>query len=641
MLPAAAHAEAAAAATIYVKNATGCSDSGTGTQGAPFCTLQAGIDAAVPGDTVDVLGGGYRPVTVTRSGTATQPINIVATTTAKILPVAGSTATAFTFANVSYVSVSNFLVVSPATRYAYVAGSNHITIDRFYGQTYKPSSTVSYTAPGIEVAGNSSAVTLSRNQFDDYYRQAPSIQIDAGSADDVITTNYVRDGSILATDAPGTAVTSNTLNGTFEDVAPATGITLAGASTGSYIENNAVEPNWNDTAIPAVEVDSAAAAGTTVDYNTIDLPTDGYEWAGTFYASPTAFHAATGQGSHDLDADPAYQSTLVNNANSAAPGELATDFNGNPRIDDPLYPETGAGPYAYYDRGDTQIQPPTTNADTITTTADGALGVTAASQNWSSAGYMFNFGDGTGTVNGAYGTATHTYAHSGTYTITVTGTSSASGQPFTDTTTFTTTALGSGNFFDTERDSSGRWWGGWQQGPANSTGIAQAAVTAMPNGDTQAVAVTTSGVLEHTVNSGSNGDWQNWGMPKNNATAVSASLAGMPDGSTQIIEVTSKGALEHTIRYANGSWQTTGWGSPAGSTGIAQAAITAMPNGSTQLVAVTTSGTLEHNIRNANGTWQTGGWGDPTQTDLAAAATSPSIAGLPNGSAQIIEISAN
>ena len=157
--------------------------------------------------------------------------------------------------------------------------------------------------------------------------------------------------------------------------------------------------------------------------------------------------------------------------------------------------------------------------------------------------------------------------------------------------------------FDTERNANGSWWSGWQQGPANSTNIAQAAVTAMPDGDTQVVAVTTSGVLEHTVNSGSTGTWQNWGVPANNATAVSASIAGMPDGSSQLmIEVTSTGTLEHDVRNANGTWQPQGWGAPAGSTNIAQATITAMPDGSTQLVAVTTAGVLEHNIRFANGT---------------------------------------
>ncbi|HET9170089.1 MAG TPA: choice-of-anchor D domain-containing protein [Actinospica sp.] len=191
-----------------------------------------------------------------------------------------------------------------------------------------------------------------------------------------------------------------------------------------------------------------------------------------------------------------------------------------------------------------------------------------------------------------------------------------------------------GQLFDTERGATGAWWSSWQQGPANSTNIAQADVTAMPDGDTQAVAVTRSGTLEHTVYSSGAGTWQNWGVPANNATPVQAAIAGMPDGSSQLIEVTSTGVMEHDVRNANGSWQPQGWGTPAGSTGIAQAALTAMPDGSTQFVAVTTAGTLEHNIRNANGTWQ--GWRPLTQPNVKV--TEAGIAGMPDGSSQLIEV---
>jgi hypothetical protein len=191
-----------------------------------------------------------------------------------------------------------------------------------------------------------------------------------------------------------------------------------------------------------------------------------------------------------------------------------------------------------------------------------------------------------------------------------------------------------GQLFDTERTASNTWWGTWQQGPANSTNIAQADVTGMPDGDTQVVAVTSSGTLEHTVYSSSANTWQTWGLPKNNTTAVSAGIAGMPDGSSQLIEITSTGTLQHTIRFATGSWQASGWGIPAGSTGIAQASITAMPDGSTQLVAVTTNGVLEHNIRNANGSWQ--GWRALSQPGVTV--TDAGIAGMPDGSSQLIEV---
>jgi hypothetical protein len=650
MLPLTAHADTTTGTTIYVNvESKSCTDSGTGAQAAPFCSLQAGVDAATPGTTVLVAKGAYTPVTITRSGTAAEPITISAASWfAEVVVPDGTAGTAFTFTNASYVTVSGFGVGTPQN--AYINGSSHITLDRLNAGTE-----LYETMPGIEVTGSSSFVTLSRDQVGSRDRTAPEIQVDPGSANDVITTNAVVEGGappILVTSAPGIDITSNTV----ETPGSYMAIDLAGASTGSYVENNVLAPNdlaaSTSTPFGLLTVSTASTPGTTVDYNVLGVraPENGsayypYQWGSQFYPTAAAFTAATGQAAHDFLGGPggvAYRggfalaapggSAIVNTANSAAPGELPTDIDGNARSDDPLFPATGAGPYSYYDCGAAQILP-TTATDTLTAVAVGALGATATSQNWSSTGYSFNFGDGTGAANGSYGGAKHTYAKPGTYTITVSGTSVATGQPFTDSTSFTTTALGGGHLFDTSR-SSGGVWQTWDQGPPGSTGIAQGAATAMPDDDVQVVAVTSGGTLEHTVYSSTSGTWQNWGVPKNNTTPVSASIAGMPDGSSQLIEVTSTGALEHTIRYANGSWQSSGWGSPAGSTGIAEAAITAMPNGSSQLVAVTTSGALEHNIRNANGSWQ--GWRALTQPGVTV--TDASIAGMPNGSSQIIEV---
>ncbi|GAA1607136.1 PKD domain-containing protein [Kribbella karoonensis] len=70
---------ASAAGTGYwVNNTVTCSDTGTGTQAAPFCTISQGTKKAVnPGDTVHVAPGTYREqVTVNASGTATDPITV-------------------------------------------------------------------------------------------------------------------------------------------------------------------------------------------------------------------------------------------------------------------------------------------------------------------------------------------------------------------------------------------------------------------------------------------------------------------------------------------------------------------------------------------------------------------------------------
>ncbi|MGZ4429068.1 MAG: hypothetical protein ACXVEV_13080, partial [Nocardioidaceae bacterium] len=66
---------AAAAGTGYFVDggSAACTDTGTGTQAAPFCTVSAAAKKAVnPGDTVHIAPGVYREqVTVAGSGTST------------------------------------------------------------------------------------------------------------------------------------------------------------------------------------------------------------------------------------------------------------------------------------------------------------------------------------------------------------------------------------------------------------------------------------------------------------------------------------------------------------------------------------------------------------------------------------------
>ena len=62
-------ASATTGSTLYVDNTNSCSDSGSGTSTAPFCTIAAAAAVAQPGQTVQVSSGVYAPTTITRSGT--------------------------------------------------------------------------------------------------------------------------------------------------------------------------------------------------------------------------------------------------------------------------------------------------------------------------------------------------------------------------------------------------------------------------------------------------------------------------------------------------------------------------------------------------------------------------------------------
>lgn len=67
-------ASVSTAAEIHVD---GCAGGGDGSVGNPFCSVQAGLAAAEPGDTVVVRPGDYDEVVETqRDGTASAPITL-------------------------------------------------------------------------------------------------------------------------------------------------------------------------------------------------------------------------------------------------------------------------------------------------------------------------------------------------------------------------------------------------------------------------------------------------------------------------------------------------------------------------------------------------------------------------------------
>ena len=448
--PTAALADTAAANVIYVDNSTGlCTDSGTGTAAAPFCTLQAGIDAAAAGDTVQVSGTGlYAPVTISSSGTAAAPITIEgsagSTTNIGVAKGSTNTAPAFTFDDAHYVTVSGFLATGVTTAAASVTdGSSHVTLDRLRARVSPAPSTS--PLPLIEVAGSASAVTISRSELIlDQVPTAPAIQIDAGSSGDVVTTNVIENISdliaagyppvISVLGAADTAVTSNTVS-TGADCGTALAVT--GDSGGSSIENNifqTVEANCLPGTAPTgiVNVAASAAQPVTSDYNLLfplaNVPNvlENYDWNGTLYGSLSTFTTDTGEGAHDLNAEPTYttfpspasNSPAVNAADSSAPGMLGTDYFGNACSFDPFVAITGAGSPAYCTRGAAQFQETQPGFGAFTVEASNALSVTVtmAQPLANPQGYIFDWGDGQ-TTQTTNPTATHTYAAPGSYII--------------------------------------------------------------------------------------------------------------------------------------------------------------------------------------------------------------------------------
>jgi len=436
-------AQAAGPSTYYVGfGADGCSDTTTNSAVKPYCTIQPAVNAAtVPGDTVVVAAGSYAPFKVTASGTAAAPITIKGVAqngTAAKTSITTSNAVAVTITGASYVNVDGFSAFENANFSGIVVSkSSHVALDRDYvGQNYTPS-----TGAGISITGGSSDDTVSR-AWAVAYSTSGGVYVDGGSGN-VVTTSIVDDWdgpAIAMVDSPSSDVSSNEIG-----VACQAGIRLTAGSSSASVENNvgvyggfsgsSTSPDCPTAAASQVDllVDSSSTSGTSEGYNdfatgSTSIP-DIYSWAGTGYASPAAFTAATGQGNHDLNSTDT--ADAVDSANSDAPGELSSDMYDNARVDDPNVPNAGSGTYAYYDRGPGETDDPLavtfnqSNPTLMPVEQTGKFSATITDP-WGNAitDCTFDFGDGSTpeTVTAASGgvcTAPHAYGETGDYTITL------------------------------------------------------------------------------------------------------------------------------------------------------------------------------------------------------------------------------
>lgn len=434
-------AQADGTSSFYVNNAAGtdCSDSTTNTSITPYCTIQAAVDAATtPGDTVIVSPGTYAPFTVTASGTADAPITIESTSGLGFSPgpgpytsitaTAGMDTTAVTLNGASGVVIKGLRIIqsADASALAVTGGSADTVTDSFMDQE-----SARRAHPVVSLSSNPSAITLSRNQIQGGTGGGIAVQ---GGSKDIITTNSIASASghgIVLDAAPSSEITSNTLSG-----ACGVGIGLADGSSAASVENNVVSTMVQPSACGStvttevpLSVDSTSTDSTTADYNVLvpDLGPTGtnvYAWASTYYSTPAAFNAASGQGAHDTSST--LTTAKIDSADSDAPGELSTDIYGRTRVDDPKVANTGSGAYDYYDRGAPETVDPITFTPVnwpATAPVDEAGTYSATvSDSWGYqiTGCTYDFGDGSALVtvtpdaSGLCSTQ-HAYAATGAY----------------------------------------------------------------------------------------------------------------------------------------------------------------------------------------------------------------------------------
>ncbi|MFJ4675248.1 right-handed parallel beta-helix repeat-containing protein [Kitasatospora sp. NPDC088783] len=450
--PAAAGARAAAVPstgrTVYVLTRAGCTtDRGTGTQAAPFCTVQRAVDAAVPGDAIRVDGkdeGALPPSDTETVVVRTSGLTITGGTNAPRIMAQDYTVgkPGLTLDGVSDVTVSGLTFFGGGGPGVAVKGSARVTLDslHLYGGA----------AGALTVDGASSAVTVART-YTTMSGTAPgtaAIAVAEGAKDVTLAGNLVNavalDNSwnyqpsvgISATGVQGLNVTNNTVQ---RGCLPA--VAVDGASTAVSVQNNLVVETAAaaacDSGQPAVAVAAESAPATTADYNDFYAETSTgagpYRWAGTGYPTVAAFRAAVpAQGAHDTveTVAPQYVNTgweggvayalqtgsaAIGTANPSAPGVPATDYFGH-------------GPLA--DRGAVRYQSNNPGfAMALDARSTSAFGITMDIDVTTlpvAQDIYLQWGDGTTDVLNFYGnkpvktTAQHIYQKLGDYTVTVT-----------------------------------------------------------------------------------------------------------------------------------------------------------------------------------------------------------------------------
>ena len=362
----AAMSHAATAGTFYVdRTMSTCSDNGSGTVTAPFCTITKGVSKLTPGSTLYVGNGAYgESIKPTVSGTSSAGLLITAWPGRS--PVIGAgVADGVYVSGRSYITISDLTFTGTTGDGIYVSNSDHITIAgntvTFSGQPAK-----SQTAHGISlrastaslVTGNtsdqnsdhgilltsgttSSTVSYNETSWNANGWQRNANGIDVISAGNTIIGNIAHDNedsglqfypggdNNLATlnvlynngdhGIDDFSVTGGRLIGNTVFHNCTTGINVEGTS-GSYLVanniavDNAVYPAYRGISCSRrngnIGIWDSAPSSTTVDHNLVWLTKPGAMYVfKSSYTSLSSMQAATGQERAGVQADPKFMST--------------------------------------------------------------------------------------------------------------------------------------------------------------------------------------------------------------------------------------------------------------------------------------------------------------------------------------------
>jgi parallel beta-helix repeat protein len=488
---------ARAATLMYVDGSNpSCSDTGLGDSTQPFCSISVAARKATAGTTVQVAAGTYsEQVSISNSGTSDAPIVFTAAPGASVI--VNGVGNGFSMSNKSWITINGFFLNGTANYGISVFGGSFITISN-NRVTSAGTPVSGSSKSGIRLTGTTDSLvqgnisdhnsdhgilittgsTRNRitgnivfNNAREYVRAATGIRI-YQSPDNIVDHNVSHDNEDTGLEAY--AGSNNTLfydnvtynngdhgidnnacsgerivaNSVYKNVTA--GINVEGTSPGATLANNISVDNGikSPRQHSNIRIEAGSTAGTTIDYDLVYLSVADTMiiWDSVAYTSLSSLQAATGQEAHGLQADPLFAnadggdlhlmagSPAIDSADSGATGQPSEDIDGNPRVDDPATPNSGAGPRAYDDRGAREFQPsaidsPPAAALTVAGTTPLTVSADASGSTDTDATpiatYTFNFGDGSVVGPQAGATADHTYANGGTYTVIVTVTDTA------------------------------------------------------------------------------------------------------------------------------------------------------------------------------------------------------------------------
>ncbi len=190
-------------AVYYVDKTNGiCSDGGSGTELAPFCTISHAAALADAGDTVHVVAGSYaETVKPLYTGGAGMPLSFLAAKGVTVTGEAGNTTSgnAFRMTSKGYIIIDGFTVTGTADYGIYASNSNHITISN--NQVSTSGAAPNYRS-GIYLTATTDS-TISGNTSD--HNTGDGIRLNKGSNNNWVEKNVVF-GNALGTASQATGI---------------------------------------------------------------------------------------------------------------------------------------------------------------------------------------------------------------------------------------------------------------------------------------------------------------------------------------------------------------------------------------------------------------------------------------------------